>query len=634
MPLVAPADVAVHPGRSAFAAAFLSFIFPGLGHAYLGRWLRAILWAALPIIGLAAMIGRAVTGSRDELIELVADPDVLNFILLFLVFDVIYRLVAVLDAYRLAVDASVGSSGTRMLSMAGLIALIVVLVGSHVALAQPILFATDVYAAIEENAGDDSEVLTPEELIELGGAEFVALTEEQVQQATPDADASTDPEADDTPAPTAAPATIEPTPEPTEAGPTPTPKPEWDGKDRLNILLIGQDGGRQGVNNKSLLTDTMITVSIDPATGRLAFISLPRDTSNIPLPREWGAYNYYGGKWNTKINTLYSWARSQPSLFPGNDKNRGYKALMGALGELYGLDIKYYVSVDLNSFRQVVNTLGGVVVDVQLPVMDYGYATGDGRGKLKLYVPPGMRKLNGQDALAYARSRHGSSDFDRSARQQRIITSVRDQTDIDAILEPGVVTDLIKQLQKEVKTNIPPKLVPKMLTLADKLDLDNRENLVLGSSKYTEVCYPCGPSGLWMLKAKPAAIKADVKSAFSTSKAKQRQINKIRDEGAEVYVLNGYGGRNTKAIDIASNLASKGMDAIVPPVNDGKADNTRYTGTVIRAYNGAEEAMPETFTRLKRTLNDKKRAVEFVDDEATTADFVVIVGDKTKALKP
>jgi ABC-type branched-subunit amino acid transport system substrate-binding protein len=136
-----------------------------------------------------------------------------------------------------------------------------------------------------------------------------------------------------------------------------------------------------------------------------------------------------------------------------------------------------------------------------------------------------------------------------------------------------------------------------------------------------------------MLKAKPSVIKADVKKIFSTSKSKQRQINRLRNEGATVYVLNGQGGRNSKAINIASNLAGRGIDAIVPPVNDGKADGSDYSGTVIRAYNGAEEAMPQTLSRLKRSLNDKQRTIEFVEDSATTADFVVIVGGKTKALK-
>ncbi|MEA2026791.1 MAG: LCP family protein, partial [Chloroflexota bacterium] len=377
-----------------------------------------------------------------------------------------------------------------------------------------------------------------------------------------------------------------------------------------------------------------ITISIDPTTGRLAFISLPRDTSGVPLPKSWGAYRALGGKYNNKINTLYYQARANPSLFPGNDKQRGYNGLMGALGELYGLDIKYYVAVDLNSFRAVVNTLGGVVVDVQLPVMDVGYSTADGRGKLKLYIPPGMTRMNGQQSLAYARSRHGSSDFDRSARQQRVVTSVREQTDIDNLLQPGVLTDLIKELKKDVKTNIPPKLVPSMLSLAQDVDLDRRENLVLGSGRYVEECYPCGSSGLWMLKAKPAAIKSAVKNIFSTSKAKARSINAIRDEGAVVYVLNGQGGRNTKAVNIAANLGNKGIDAVVPPVNDGKAASGDFTNTVITFYNGAEETMPETATKVKRSLDDEGRELVYLDDPEAEADIVVVVGEKTEALKP
>lgn len=635
---MAPADVAVHPGRSAFAAAFLSFLFPGLGHAYLGRWLRALLWAALPIIGIAAIAGLGLSFDSDALIELLADPDFLNLMLLFLVFDALYRFLSMLDAYRLAVDSSVGNAPSRILSVAGLIALSVVLVGSHVAIARFPMYGNELYAQLAENAGDESEVVSSDDAIAQGGEDFRLITEELTQQKTPkpgtgsvrDGTDEATQEPGDVPTPEL---TEEPTPEPDEE--TGEPKTaEWDGKERLNILLIGQDGGRQGINDSSLLTDTMITISVDPTTGRLAFISLPRDASNIPLPKNWPAYRALGGKWNNKINTLYTIARGQPSLFPGNNKNRGYNALMGALGELYGLDIKYYMAVDLNSFRSVVSTLGGVVIDVQLPVMDTSYSTSDGRGKLKLYVPPGMTRMNGQDALAYARSRHGSSDFDRSARQQRVITSVRDQTDIGELLtNPSRITELIKQLSKDVKTNIPPKLVPKMLSLVRELDLDGRENLVLSSSKYVETCYPCGSSGLWMLKAKPATIRADVKNVFSTSKAKQRQINKVRDEGATVYVLNGQGGRNTKAINIASNLGNKGMDAIVPPVNDGKAEATDFAGTVIRVYNGADEDMPETFKRLKNVLKDKQRSVEFIDNANAQADFTVIVGSKTEALK-
>ncbi|MEX1295558.1 MAG: hypothetical protein AB1Z67_05230, partial [Candidatus Limnocylindrales bacterium] len=178
----------MRPRRSAFAAAFLSFIFPGLGHAYLRRWLRALLWAGLPIVGLAAVAGLGLSFSRDDLIELVADPDFLTALLVFLVFDAIYRFLAVLDAYRLASDPSVGNASSRVLSVAGLIALSIVLVGSHVAIARPVLYANDLYAQLEENAGDESEVIEADELVRRGGADFELITEELTEKKTADPD--------------------------------------------------------------------------------------------------------------------------------------------------------------------------------------------------------------------------------------------------------------------------------------------------------------------------------------------------------------------------------------------------------------------------------------------------------------
>src|SRR5688500_15224058 len=198
--------------------------------------------------------------------------------------------------------------------------------------------------------------------------------------------------------------------------------------------------------------------------------------SGIPLPRSWAAARAYpNGRFNDKINTLYTYARGAPGLFPGNDRERGYEALMGALSELYGLKIDYYVAVDLNSFRGVINdVLKGVIVDVQVPVYDPQYPSADGRGNLKLYVPPGMQYMNGQRALAYSRSRHGSSDFDRAARQQRLFSSVRDQLDLSSLFAPGVIDKLVKQVTRHVRTNIPPKMIPRLVSLAQEVDLDRR----------------------------------------------------------------------------------------------------------------------------------------------------------------
>jgi LCP family protein required for cell wall assembly len=375
----------------------------------------------------------------------------------------------------------------------------------------------------------------------------------------------------------------------------------------------------------------MIVVSVDPATGRVAFISLPRDTSGIPLPRSWPAHNAFGGSYANKINTLYTVARGRPDLFPGSDQERGFKALMGALSELYGLDIQYYVAVDLNSFRRVVNALGGVVIDVQLPVYDTGYPTDDGRGKLKLYVPPGMAYMNGQRALAYARSRHGSSDYVRSARQQRVITSVRDQLDLPSLFAPGVIDKLVDQVKRHVKTNVPPKLIPKLVSLAQDVDLERRESLVLSDPVYSSICYPCPPNGLWVLKANPAKMRAAAQNVFSDSAREARKRNEIAEEGAVVWVQNGAGGANTRATLIAESLSAKGMDAIVPPIADGRADRDDYPDTVIRYYNGAKDQIPRTVAKLRSTF--KGATIEEVDDPAVEADVIVIVGESTKTPK-
>ena len=616
-----PAAVAP-PRKSAFAAAFLSFVFPGLGHAYVGRWLRALLWAALPILLIIGAAVLALSPERSEYATALADPDMLVGVLGFIGVDLVYRLFAMLDAFRLARDPSTGSSGTRMLSVMGLMALLLVLLASHVAVARPVLLAYDTLNIFSESSGDESEIPDLDDL----GADFDFLRETPAPVGTGSvnigAGSAKGPRATKAPDVTSTPeATAEATPETIKVK-------EWTDKERLNILLIGADGGRKG--SASYLTDTMIVVSVDPKTKRIAFISLPRDSSGIPLPRMWPAYNRYGGRFTGKINTLYTTARFQPSLFPGSNQQRGYEALMGALGELYGIDIPYYVAVDLDSFRKTVNTLGGVVVDVQLPVQDRNYPADDGRGNLKLYVPPGMQAMNGQQALAYARSRHATSDFDRSARQQRVITSLRDQTNLSSLFVPGVIDTLLKQVKRHVKTNIPAKMVPRLVSLAQDVDLDRRQTLVLSGSRFGETCYPCPPNGLYILKANVPAIKSAVQGIFKANVKAARTIQDLAEEAAVVHVLNGTKGPNTRAIKVASGLADLGMDAAVPPIDGGKADNRNYKKTVITLYNGVAELAPQTVKRLKKVLA-KHELVE-VEDPNAEADIVVTVGQRTKAI--
>jgi anionic cell wall polymer biosynthesis LytR-Cps2A-Psr (LCP) family protein len=87
--------------------------------------------------------------------------------------------------------------------------------------------------------------------------------------------------------------------------------------------------------------------------------------------------------------------------------------------------------------------------------------------------------MNGQQSLAYARSRKSTSDFDRSARQQYLIESFRDQVDLEALLEPGTIGELRQQFDEYVTTNIPAKMLPQLALLATELDTRRPRSLVL-----------------------------------------------------------------------------------------------------------------------------------------------------------
>ena len=592
-------------GRSAFAAAFFSALQPGLGHAYLGRWGRGLVWAAPTLLFLAFAAGVIRNDGLKPTLEHFSAPSWQFGILVGLVIDLLYRVASAVDAYRVArqrVQPRRSSSVGTSASGAGLLVAVLVMVLAHAAVADPVY---GVYTTFQNLSNGPNDTINPNASLDPDIASALAFT----------------------PAPTDTEAPGE-TPGPTDT-PEPTASPIDFGKDRINILLIGADAGR--ANDNSYLTDTMIVMSIDPPTGRVALISMPRDTVGVPLPKGTKAYNAYGGDYGCptcKINTLYTIARLRPDLFPGSNAQRGYQALMGALGTAYGLDIPYYVAVDLAGFPQIIDTLGGVTIDVQVPVYDDQYPANAGQGATKLYIPPGIQYMDGSTALAYARSRHATSDFDRAARQQRVISSIRAQTDISTLLSPGVISSLFQELSNTIRTNIPPELFPKFVGLAQQIDFNRRVSLVLTPPTFSTICYPCPPSGLYELKANPNAIRKAVQNVFNTDPAVEEQRQKISAEGAVVQVLNGTTQSNYTTTRVADALTTYGIDAAVPPVNGGLADKQDYTSTTITVWNGAEDDNPTTLDVLQKLFHTT--VVTANDPNQTTpVDFTVVVGTGT-----
>jgi LCP family protein required for cell wall assembly len=580
-------------GGSPFAAAFLSLLFPGLGHAYLGAYRRGLGFAA-PLVLLGALTaGFAV---RMKVTELAGNAIQEWFIIGLFVANLVllvYRAYVIVDAWTIARALETPAARTApslrqagLISVAGLFAVLLVMSVAHVALARYNLILSDTASCIF-----DSEDATGCEVDESPG---------------PD---------EESPAPSG-PSTPEPSlgPEVTE-----TPGPQWDGKERLNILLVGVDEQGGAFN-----TDTMITVSIDPETRQVVMFQLPRDTVDVPVPPG-PAQSVWGSVYSGKINGFAASANGRPDVFPGNTKTRtrGLNGLKAILGNLYGIDIKYYVQVNFEGFKKVVNALGGVTINVQVPVLDDNYPNQDGRRE-RLYIPAGIQHMTGEEALKYARSRKSTSDFERGARQQRVLVSLREQMDVGQVL--GNIDALAEAIGSSVRTDVPREVVPQLLGLADAIGSRSIRSVTFTPPFYQVECLNCPPRG-YIIQPRIDRIRAAIQEAFNVDPKVAQVRDALLDEGAELWVLNGS-GRTGEAASLAEYLSYLGMAATAPRQ---QPDVNGLQGTTVRAYNGAEEQFPLTVEALRLVFGIE---VEPVTDPDVRVDFVIITGAQTPQLTP
>ena len=181
---------------------------------------------------------------------------------------------------------------------------------------------------------------------------------------------------------------------------------------RRNILVLGLD--RRPGQSVVTRSDTMILATIDPAGQRIGLLSIPRDLY-VDIP----------GYYTSRINTAH--------VLGEREVEGGGPALaMRTVTHSFAVPIHYYVRVDFSGFRHIVDSVGGVDVQVAEAIVDHAYPTDD-YGSIQVEIPAGPQRMDGETALRYARSRHGSSDFDRAGRQQQVLIAV-----IRRLLDPTV----------------------------------------------------------------------------------------------------------------------------------------------------------------------------------------------------
>ncbi|HEY3334300.1 MAG TPA: LCP family protein [Candidatus Limnocylindrales bacterium] len=601
--------------RSAFASAFLSLLFPGLGHAYAGAFGRALAFAAAPLLGIALIGGIVLRADRNDVLGFFAQESVLQALFVLNLGLLIYRVIAAIDAWNVArflndadrarIEAATGRvthggrarSPLSIVSIGGLLAVLVVMAGAHLAVARYNALALNLVQCVfsEDDTNPDCSSGTPSPSLTAGGG-----------TSQPSASASVE----------ASPTDVLPTPEGSGATGTPAPTlPPWDGKERLNVLLVGSD---QRPGDSSFNTDTMIVVSVDPSTGEVAMFQVPRDMVDVPVPSN--ARSVWGSVYRGKINSWFTQNRNRTDLWPGTSQNaRGFAALKGLLGELYGLDIRYYALVNFEGFRKVVNALGGVNINVQIPVAESQYPM-PGGALARIYIPAGPQHMSGGEALIYARSRHRATDFDRGRRQQRVLLSLREQMNAQAIV--ANLPDLVNALKDSVKTDIKTRDLPKLLSLAESVDTKNIRSFVFSPTYYATE-FQHSDRG-YIITPNVARIRRAVDQAFNITPQLLARREQLEEEAATLWVINGS-GRAGLETSTASYLEYQGITASAPR----RQTTDRPAKTTIVVYNGAETELASTIAYLEKRF---KATVTTATDPKVTVDIVVTLGKDAPTL--
>jgi LCP family protein required for cell wall assembly len=419
-------------------AALLSFIFPGLGQVYAGAVRRGIVWA-IPMALFVVAVVWVLAGGQRAIIGLVLNSQTLSAILVLNVAFFFYHLAAMFDAYAVARQERLLMGGLP--SRAAPVALSVLVVLTLLFHGVPQAAGMWGADALERLFGDDH-----------GGA--LPGTPRPIGTGTPGPTLppGVSPTPGATPSPT--PGGVSPTPAGTPSG-SPGPREcrpidtaNWDmGQDgRVNIMLVGSDSRSEGgIGQASMRTDSMMLLSVDIATCKAALFSFPR---NMQQPAPGSRYPSWfritlenGENYPGFLFGLWRDAASSPGRYPGSDGigsecqamfncERGWRALAGAISNMSGVTIDAIVAVNLKGFVDVVNSLpnGGLWMNVPQRLYDEQYWNSR-QEKMLIDIKPGCQFMDGELALAYARSRHQDSDYQRGRRQQFVLQEVRRQLD-------------------------------------------------------------------------------------------------------------------------------------------------------------------------------------------------------------
>lgn len=400
-------------------------------------------------------------------------------------------------------------------------------------------------------------------------------------------------------------------------------------KDRVNILI----GGVGGENHDGgMLTDTILILSIDTKTKKAAILSVPRDLYVNLGPN----YGYQ------KINNANAFGEMEN---PG----KGMELLKTTLEDALGENIQYYVRLDFSAFKQIIDILGGVTINVERSFVDEHYPTDDYLYQTVIFKT-GSQVMDGDTALKYARSRHGNngegSDFARSARQEKVMLAIKEKV-LALGFSPVKILELLNTLSQNIKTDVEYKDLFNLYKIATNIDTSKIKTKTLSeSSGYVYITKT--QTGASIIK--PVGNNFDlIKDLFYNilDENYQEPLKKFKEELPKAIILNG-----TVIPGLANKVAEEfKTEQYLNTILVGNNDEKNIENTIV--YDISEKLNLEDISKLSNKLNfktlsnrvnlyntntnnivfqteDQLKVLDKLKNTYTAADLVIILGSDYK----
>jgi LCP family protein required for cell wall assembly len=209
-----------------------------------------------------------------------------------------------------------------------------------------------------------------------------------------------------------------------------------DNQGRTNILLVGMRG--ENMPGGGLLADTIMLVTLKPSENKVGIVSIPRDLY-VKMP---------GSEQRSKINSVYYYGEQK-------QKTSGLQEMKKVVSNVTGLDTHYSASINFKGFKQLIDAVEGVEVNLETPFYEVSQFVQGNECGGEFILPKGKNVLNGEQALCYVRARTNTSDFDRAKRQQVVLKKLKEKlASLGALSNFSKINNILNAVGDNVKTDM------------------------------------------------------------------------------------------------------------------------------------------------------------------------------------